>query len=372
VSTPRDIVVTGLGSVSPVGLCVQAMCAALRAGIARLSEIETHFVGGGLLGKVPVIGGRVPTERFEEGYAPDEWPGHDRFEVPSPPSREMLVAPGTERLVELAVPAAREAMADARPARIREERIGLYMGMDENDDPASVVEALKAVIGEDVLERVVVVPAGRAAALAAASAALADLREGKVHGALAGGVDSLIRGPVLARLDAAGILKSESAPQGVIPGEAAAFLFLENGESARKRGAKGVARLLSAGTNVEPTAGTNEPNRGAGLTRVLHEVCRDAGGLKAPPLVVCDLNGDRYRALEWAMSSVRTVGKLHGDMAVWHPADCIGDCGAAGGALNAVWAVVAFAKGYAGSDRALVWGASDGGTRGAAVLAPAV
>lgn len=370
-SVPGDIVVTGLGAVSPVGLHVQAMCAALRAGVARMGEVETHFVDGELLGKVPVIGGRVPMERFEEGYAPDEWPGHDRFEVPPPPSREKLVAPGTERLVELALPAAREALADIHPTRISREKIGLYLGMDEHDDLAPLVEALKGVLG-DAVEPVVVVPAGRAAALAAFSAALVDLREGKVHGALAGGVDSLIRGPVLARLDAAGIIKSESVPQGVIPGEAAAFLYLESGESARKRGARVLARLLSAGTGVEPTAGTNDPNQGAGLTRVLHEVCRDAGGLKTPPLVVCDLNGDRYRALEWAMASVRTVGRLHGDMEIQHPADCIGDCGAASGALNAVWAVVSFLKGYAGADRALIWGGSEGKMRGAAVFAPAV
>jgi len=347
------------------------MCAALRAGVARMGEVETYFVDGELLGKVPVIGGRVPTERFEEGYAPDEWPGHDRFEVPPPPSREKLVAPGTERLVELAVPAAREALADARPTWSWGERIGLYIGMDEHDDPAPLVEALRGVLG-DAVEPVVVVPAGRAAAFAAFSSAMADLRDGKVHGALAGGVDSLIRGPVLVRLEAAGILKSESVPQGVIPGEAAAFLFLESGESARKREARVVARLLSAGTEVESTAGTSDPNQGAGLTRALREACRDAGGLNNPPLVVCDLNGDRYRALEWSMASLRTVGRLHGNMEIQHPADCIGDCGAASGALNAVWAIVAFTKGYAGADRVLVWGGSDGKMRGAAVFAPAV
>ena len=346
-SGPGDIVATGLGAVSPAGLYVQATCAALRAGVARMGEVETHFVDGELLGKVPVIGGRVPTERFEEGYASDEWPGHDRFEIPPPPSREKLVVPGTERLVELAVPAAREALSDARPAHGWGEKIGLYLGTDEIDDPAPLVEVLKGILG-DALEPVVVVPAGRAAALAAFSAALTDLREGKIHGALAGGVDSLIRGPVLVRLEAAGMLKSESVPQGVIPGEAAAFLYLETGESARKRGARVLARLLSAGAGVEPTAGTNDPNRGTGLTRVLQRVCEDAGGLNAPPLVVCDLNGDRYRALEWAMASVRSVGRLHGDMEILHPADCIGDCGAASGALNAVWAIVSLLKGYAG------------------------
>ena len=362
---------TGLGAVSPVGLHVQAMCAALRAGVARMGEVETYFVDGELLGKVPAIGGRVPTERFEQGYVPDEWPGHDRFEIPPPPSREKLVVPVAERLVELAVPAAREAFSDARPAPGRGERIGLYLGADELDDSAPPVEALKGILGA-VSDPVVVVPEGRAAALAAFSAALADLREGKVQGALAGGVDSLIRGPVLARLEAAGVLKSESVPQGVIPGEAAAFLYLETGESARKRGARVLARLLSAGMCEEPTSGTKDPNRGAGLTRVLHQVCRDAGGLNAPPLVVCDLNGDRYRALEWAMASVRTVGKLHGDIETWHPADCIGDCGAASGALNAVWAVVSLLKGYSGADRVLVWGGSEGKMRAAAVFAPAV
>jgi 3-oxoacyl-[acyl-carrier-protein] synthase-1 len=335
-----------------------------------MGELETHFVDGELLGHVPVIGGRVPTERFEEGYVPDEWPGHDRFEIPPPPSREKLVVPGTERLVELALPAAREALADARPARFRGEKIGLYLGMDENDAPDSLVEALKGVLGDPV-ETVVVIPAGRASALAAISAARADLLDGKVHGALAGGVDSLIRGPVLVRLEEAGFLKSESAPQGVIPGEAAAFLYLESGEGARKRGARVLSRFISAGTSVEPTAGTNDPNRGEGLTCVLRQVCRDAGGLEAPPLVICDLNGDRYRALEWAMASVRTVGRLHGDMEILHPADCIGDCGAASGALNAVWAIVSFLKGYAGADRVLVWGGSEGKMRAAAVFAPA-
>jgi len=370
VSAPGDIVVSGLGVLSPVGLCVQATCAALRAGIARMGEIETHFVDGELLGKVPVIGGRVPTERFEEGHVPDEWPGHERFEVPPPPSLERLVASGTERLVELALPAAREVLADAHPARLRGERIGLYIGMDEHDATAPLVEPLKAALG-DAVDPAVAFPAGRAAAFAAFSAALEDLRSGKVHGAIAGGVDSLIRGPVLVRLEAAGILKSESVPQGVIPGEAAAFLYLESEESARKRGARILARLLSAGTSEEPTAGTGEPNRGIGLTNVLRRVCQDAGGLINPPLVVCDLNGDRYRALEWAMASVRTVGRLHGDMELWHPADCIGDCGAASGALNAVWSIVSFLKGYAGADRTLVWGGSEGKPRGAAVFAPA-
>jgi 3-oxoacyl-[acyl-carrier-protein] synthase-1 len=91
--------------------------------------------------------------------------------------------------------------------------------------------------------------------------------------------------------------------------------------------------------------------------------------MKRPPLTVCDLNGDRYRAVEWAMASMRAFSDLHGDEPLWHPADCVGDPGAAAGALSVVWATAALVKGYAPLPQVLVWGASDGALRGAALLA---
>jgi hypothetical protein len=39
--------------------------------------------------------------------------------------------------------------------------------------------------------------------------------------------------------------------------------------------------------------------------------------------------------------------------------------------LNVVWAATALAKGYAGADRVLVWGSSDGPARAAALFASA-
>jgi len=369
VSAALDAVVTGVGAVTPVGLFARAACAALRAGIARIGEIETAFVDGELMGGVRPVGGRVPTERFGEESAPDEWPGHERFGVPPPPSKERVVAPGPERLVELALPAAREAAAEAGLAGRPGLRVGLYLGLDSAEDPSPIVAALEHALDLSV-DPVVPVRAGRAAALCAAAAALDDLRGGRAAVALVGGADSLIRGPVLERLADAGIVRSASAPQGIIPGEAAAFFCVETARGALARGARVLCRLLAAAVGQEPTAGTREPNRGEGLTAVVRAAWSGGGGGAAPPFVVCDLNGDRYRAMEWAMASVRTVGRVHGDMEIFHPADCIGDCGAASGALALVWAAVAFAKGYAPAERALVWGASDGAERAALLLAP--
>jgi 3-oxoacyl-[acyl-carrier-protein] synthase-1 len=85
-------------------------------------------------------------------------------------------------------------------------------------------------------------------------------------------------------------------------------------------------------------------------------------------LAICDLNGDRMRAMEWAMASLRAFGDLSGDQEIWHPADCIGDSGAASGALSLAWGAATLAREEAGANAVVAWGASDGPLRGAALL----
>jgi 3-oxoacyl-[acyl-carrier-protein] synthase-1 len=364
-----NIAITGLGAVTSVGLSVEATCAALRAGISRVGELETYAVDGDLFDKKPVIGGRVPTEWFEGEPVSEKWPGHERFGVPPPAPRESFVSPGIERLAELAVPAALEAWLSYGLHLQRQSRIGLYVGLDYYEDPMPVVDALQQKL-RVAMDPVVAMNKGRAAGLVALHAAVKDLKGGNIQGALVGGVDSLIRKPVLERLDEKGTLRSENAPQGVIPGEAAAFVFIETDGRAKSRGVKLLTRILSTGVGEEPTAGTEEPNRASGLTQILNQVRKDLGNMKTPPLVICDLNGDRYRAMEWAMASLRALGSLGGFNDIWHPAECIGDSGAASGLLNIVWAITALCKGYANAEHVLIWGASYGKDRAAAMLGP--
>src|SRR5690606_272524 len=130
-----------------------------------------------------------------------------------------------ERLERLAIPAAGEAWARAgfRPTP---PRVGIFLGVDYADSPDALLASLTSGLGVS-FEPTVVIAGGRAAALVVLESAVAHLRQGQVSAALVGGVDSLIRGPVLQRLDAAGALKTEGNPHGVLPGEAAAFLVLE-------------------------------------------------------------------------------------------------------------------------------------------------
>jgi 3-oxoacyl-[acyl-carrier-protein] synthase-1 len=363
-----EVVITGVGALTPVGLSAPASFAALRAGVARMGEIETLKVDGDGFDKVPAIGGRVPTEWFQGGPTEWEWPGHDRFGVAPPPAPERLVAPGPKRLVELGAPAVLEAWRAAVPGK-RPGPAGFYLGLDDADEPEPIVRALINVLDFD-FSVVRVAPSGRAGGLLAIEGAMRDLAAGTVECALVGGIDSQVREASLERLAERKQLKSDRNPQGTIPGEGACFVVLERPQSAASRGARPLARMLASTSRSEPTVSSGEPNRAEALSEVLRWA-RQAGAVRAAPLVICDLNGDRYRAIEWSMARLRAFGDLEGDLPLWHGADCIGDCGAASGALNAGWAVAAFQRGYAGKDHVVVWGASDSGARAAVVLAPA-
>ena len=139
---------------------------------------------------------------------------------------------------------------------------------------------------------------------------------------------------------------------------------LESTASAGKRGARIYARI-TASAGAEETAAWGEANNGVALARAIRGV---AEGVKdSHALVISDLDGERYRAMEWVMAQPKCMwySETHEH---WNPADCIGDSGAAMGAIMLAWGSMALRKDYARTGRALVWGASDGGLREAVML----
>jgi len=359
-----EINLTALGAVTPVGLTAAASCAALRAGISNLQEIGNFAVDGQEFDQEPAVGGRVPLEWLDGKPEPELWPGHERWEIPEPPPLESIIEPGTERLKRLIAPALADLLQSPGWPREPAARLGLYLGLDDNEDAEAVAALVQEGLPVDCLT-VKATTRGRAAGLAAVAAAVADLAAGNIAAAVVGGIDSLIRPDSLEQLERAGILRSAVNNHGIIPGEAAGFILLETGPDSRGRA---LARVLGAATAVEPTAGSDDPSQARGLTEAVRGAVRQAALRDGPPLVVCDLNGDRYRAIEWALADPRTLRHLGGKVRLWHPADCLGDCGAASGLVDLVWGTVAMDKGYAGNDRVLVWGGSENELRGAAVI----
>ena len=133
-----------------------------------------------------------------------------------------------------------------------------------------------------------------------------------------------------------------------------------------------LARVLSVSTAQEPSGVlTDRPNTAAGLTHVVRNVLADAD---VHPVNIAmawtDLNGESYRAREWAFTEVR-LG-FTSDTALMHPADCHGDLGAATDANLLGLAALAHATGWSDGRPMLVFSGSEGGLRAATLLAPSV
>jgi 3-oxoacyl-[acyl-carrier-protein] synthase-1 len=366
------ISITGIGSVTPVGLSAPASAAAFRARIARLSSLQARQ-DHGPEGPIPLrTGGRVPLEWFNGGPRVEEWPGHERFEVPIPAPEHLLIEEGAERLVKLAVPAALESLQQAIGAGSPPRDWGLFLGLAAEEDENTkvrLVEALKSGLKNFQPLVIEVLTEGHAAGLAALHKAAAAIVSGRISGAIVGGVDSLIRPATYERLSAAGVVKGPVNARGILPGEAAAFLVVEK----QPRNGKNLAMLRNSSIADEPTVGTDKPNQAQGLTTVLRSI-RTGASLAEMPLFICDMNGDRYRALEWGLALTRVFGNLHEKPETptsgrfWHPADCAGDMGAASGIVDCIWAVEALRKGYALLNQVLVWGASETRLRAAVLI----
>lgn len=340
--------ITGLGLVTPVGLSAPAACAALRAGISRIGDLPGLEIPNAEGALEPVTGGQVPL--VAEG------------------------AQGAGRLVQLALPALREALADARvPLGVpRSVFIGTAVPFAADrllEHGPHLVQALRmAASSERYAAEVRLIEEGRAAALTALREAARWLDATQNGVAVVGGVDSWIGRRALLHLRRKGRLREGARASGMLPGEASAFLIVEREEMARNRGARLLALITRAvGRRDETPFG--EPTSAQGLAEALREA---AAGLSRPlGLIVSDLNGERSRAHEWMLASTRAFAACEDPLLHWHPAASIGDSGAASGAVGMAWAATALAKHYARIPEILVWGMSDEGAREAAVLAAA-
>lgn len=348
-------VVTAIGMVTPVGHTADESCASIHAGLARIAESSELRVSD-------PKGHMVPATCAAVSGVTD---GHRRF----------------LRHYRLAVRAFAEAIEKAGIADPDLRDVGVYlctceperMIIDSRIEHELVRRLSQGIDVSDLTPRAQVFPLGHAAIFQALQSAIADLQTGHVRYAIVGGVDTYLDEATLEWLADINRLKTDRNVIGIIPGEGAAFVVLEGRTAALARGASPLARVDGPATAMEPHgiyAGT--PSRGEGLTIALQRTLAavpDGGADTA--VVLCDLNGERYRATEWGLTFFRALGAVQRSPAVWHPATSTGDTGAAAGAINLAFGAFAVAKGYARPEQVLLWGSSDEGLRGSAYLRPA-
>jgi 3-oxoacyl-[acyl-carrier-protein] synthase-1 len=214
------------------------------------------------------------------------------------------------------------------------------------------------------------VPAGACSTQIGLQRSVALLESGKAAAGVVGGVDSQLHLRTVRWHENNHRLKCSYFTDGLMPAEAACFLVVEPEDLAQQRGASIIARILSiAAAQEEATLLSDSPNTAAGLTAAVRAALQDAGVAAADVgMILSDLNGESYRAREWAFAEMRLGFQTHTEL--MHPADCHGDLGAATDANLLGLAALCHGTGWSDGKPILVFSGSEGGLRAATVLAP--
>ncbi len=337
--------VLGCGAVTSVGFTAPQSCAAIRAAI-------TGFVATGFRDtrRGPTIWAPVP---LEPGPL-DTTEVARRVTMASLALEECVAASGVDPGLTALLLGVREA---------------LHVGGSEPRADTALIEAIEDRTGYRFHSRSRVVPGGNGAALEGVAAARELLVRGEVGACLVGGVDTLLRPADMQRLGAAYRLRSDAVARGFVPGEAAAFVAL----GARAGVGRRTAQVLGVGLAREPAATTvqgAEPSSGRALEQAICAALADAQVEEAR--VTCrlsDANGEEYRGLENLLATARAYRTRRPTFPALMPAACVGETGAAAGALLLVVAATALERGYLPGRLAMCETSSDGGLRAACLVA---
>lgn len=334
-----SLAILGFGARTAVGLDAAATAAAVRAGIGGQAEHPFMLDRTG----EPMVVARVPAA-----------------------AGDLEVAP---RLVELALGAALEALEGA--PEDREMHLAVALPEPRPGLPKDCARAFEAALLEGLATHVpspascLVAPAGPAGGLALLADAYRVVRDRPGALVLVGGADSYMAPETLEWLDAQELLHSLAMPWGLCPGEAAGFCLVGAADAGGAR-----LHVLSLGTGRE----LNPIRTGAvclaeGLSAAWRKAIAGAALTeRAVTAVVCDLNGEPYRADEYGFTMLRHGRFVAEDAAFFTPAECWGDVGAAFGPLSIVLAAEAVRRAYAAGPVTLVSAGSDSGRRAALVL----
>lgn len=348
--------IVGLGASTPIGRDVWSSAAAVRAGICGFSEHPFMVDTAG----EPM---RVARARWLEGEA-----NHGAG----------IGVTGTQRLAALLLPALAEALAVLEPLQRQPSvRIAIALALPpprpgQNADTSGDLSASIQHRFPGLFEPIGRFAVGHAAGHLALESALTALGERAVDAALVAGVDSYLVPETLEWLEANEQLNGagrRSNAWGFIPGEAAGALLLTRPGDAVRLGLDPLAEVRGLGIARETKLiKTDAVCIGEGLTAAFRKALAQLAPGQLVDEVLCDMNGETYRADELGFAALRTAERFRAAGEFAAPADCWGDIGAAGLPLHTALAVVARRKAYGRGPLALVWASSESGERGALLL----
>ncbi|MER8848957.1 hypothetical protein [Mesorhizobium australicum] len=340
----RPLYVAGAGAVTPGGLNAPQTMAAIRASLSAFQE-KTLLEP---LGAVQIVS-RIPSH-YQLRPTDGAW----------------LVNMASRAIIEalrksVAGPAA-TAILLAPPESFRNHPA--YNDIPPSGFLAAVIKAT----GNRFHAGSRAIDGGAAASVGLLDRAVELLEQPDVGQVLLGGVDSLVNETDLSRLGKAGRLKGAENAQGLVPGEAAAFVRLTREPEGK---AAVVAAIHGVGTAQETDRVLSDRySQGRAMLSALRDAVSGSGPSEPDiNFVVSNGNGERYSGWEMLIARPRFYRTRREILPTAYPAMTIGDIGAAGGAMALMLAADSFVNDYAPGPTAICEVASEGGLRAAAVMA---
>jgi 3-oxoacyl-[acyl-carrier-protein] synthase I len=334
---PLAILRTGL--MTSVGLSAPAACAAIRASLTN--HTETRFVNRA---GERIMAAQVPLE--------DSWRG-------------------ANKLARMVAPAIAECLDGIPPSELRSLPLLLCVAEREREgrfdeiDSQLIGEVSRTLDVEFDARLSAVIAYGRVAVPVALSQARRLVQDQRATRVVVAAVDSLLVGATLSAIEEQGRLLAPDNSNGFIPGEAAGALLL--GADPQHE-----PRLFCTGVGFAEETATialEEPLRATGLTAAVKQALGDANcDLNDLDFRITDNSGEQYYFKEAALTYSRIARFRKEAFEMWHPADCIGETGAAIGTVALAVADAACRKKYARGPGILFHCGNDAGQRAAVVL----
>lgn len=332
--------ILGSGLVSAVGLNSAASCAAIRCALDNFRETRFMDQGGEWL-----LGASVDLEQA--------WLGRDK-----------LLKMATRAILE-----ALQASPGLDPAEVplllclaEPQRPGRLDGLD-----LSLMRDIEGALGVHFHPGSNVIARGRVSGAVALLNARKLMENGSRH-VLVAGVDSFLQPTTLKAFEQRRRLLSSQHSNGFIPGEGAAAVLL--GPTLASEQPQMLCVGLGFGVEQAHVEADDIPLRAEGLTLAVRAALAEAGcGLEAFDYRLTDLSGEQYYFKEASLALSRSLRVRKEEFPLQHPADSIGEVGAAIGPAMLAVALNAARKGYALGPNVFCHLGNDAGERAAVLLA---
>ncbi|SFW48366.1 3-oxoacyl-[acyl-carrier-protein] synthase-1 [Pseudomonas sp. NFACC09-4] len=332
--------IIGSGMVSAVGLSAPASCAAIRCAIDNFQE--TRFIDRG--GEWLIAAGVMLEQPWR----------------------------GRAKLIKMAARAIAEALQSA--PGIDPQQTPLLLGLAEAERPGrldgldnSLLQAIEAELGLRFHPDSCIIARGRVSGAVALLDARTLIYQGGHRYVLVAGVDSFLAAPTLDAFEDRQRLLTSQNSNGFIPGEGAAAVVLTPPVASTEPQLTCIG--LGFGMEKATVEAEDMPLRAEGLSQAIRAALGEAGcGLEQMDYRLTDISGEQYYFKEASLALGRTLRVRKEHFHLWHPADCIGEVGAAIGPAMLAVALAASRKGYGDGPNIFCHLGNDAGERAVALL----